>query len=266
MGDFMGKYMGIDIGSSASKALVLDDSAAVIARAIVAKGTGTRGVAQAVAEIEAQLSAGLSDLDYIVATGYGRNTFEAADQQISELSCHALGVHTVMPRVRTIIDIGGQDVKALSLDENGNLVNFIMNEKCAAGTGRFLEVMAGVLEIGLADMGPLSLTARDIASVSSTCTVFAESEVISRLSDGRPIADIVAGIHESVAKRVVGLAKRIDLRPDLAMSGGVAKNAGVKSALEKELRLEIFIPEDCQFMGALGAAMFARRADRRAGP
>lgn len=256
----MGKYMGIDIGSSASKALVLDDSGALIASSIVSKGTGTKGVAKAVSEIEAQLGDQISSLDYIVATGYGRNTFEAANKQISELSCHALGVHTALPGVRTIIDIGGQDVKALSIDENGALLNFIMNEKCAAGTGRFLEVMSGVLEVNLEEMGTLSLTASDVASVSSTCTVFAESEVISRLSDGYPIANIIAGIHESVAKRVVGLAKRVDIRTEIAMSGGVAKNVGVQAALEKELSAQIFIPNNCQLMGALGAAMFARRA------
>lgn len=256
----MGKYMGIDIGSSASKAVVLDQSGKIIAKSIVSKGTGTKGVGKAVAEIEAQLSVELSEMDFIVATGYGRNTFDAAHKQISELSCHALGVHTILPHVRTIIDIGGQDVKVLSIDENGGLSDFIMNEKCAAGTGRFLEVMASVLEVDLADMGPLSLNADAAATVSSTCTVFAESEVISRLSDGYPIADVIAGIHESVAKRVVGLARRVNIRKDVAMSGGVAKNTGVKAALEKELGMEIFIPTDCQLMGALGAAMFARRS------
>lgn len=254
--------MGIDIGSSASKAVVLDDTGSIIASAVVAKGTGTRGVARVVERIEEQLSEQLSGLDYIVATGYGRNNFELADKQISELSCHALGVHIALPGVRTIIDIGGQDVKALSIDENGSLLNFIMNEKCAAGTGRFLEVMAGVLEVPLEEMGALSLCADGVASVSSTCTVFAESEVISRLSDGCPVADVIAGIHESVAKRVVGLAKRMEIRKDVAMSGGVAQNAGVKAALEKELGVEIFIPENCQLMGALGAAVFAKRACR----
>lgn len=256
----MGKYMGIDIGSSASKAVVIDENGTIIASSIIAKGTGTKGVPKVVAEIESQLSMQLSDLDYIVATGYGRNTFDAADKQISELSCHALGVHTMLPEVRTIIDIGGQDVKALSIDERGSLQNFIMNEKCAAGTGRFLEVMSNVLDVELSEMGELSLTATEVASVSSTCTVFAESEVISRLSDGCPIENIVAGIHESIAKRVVGLAKRVNIRREVAMSGGVAKNIGVRAALEKELGVKIFVPENCQLMGALGAAMFARKA------
>ena len=253
----MGKYMGIDIGSSASKAVVLDQSGKIIAKSIVSKGTGTKGVGKAVAEIEAQLSVELSEMDFIVATGYGRNTFDAAHKQISELSCHELGVHTILPHVRTIIDIGGQDVKVLSIDENGGLSDFIMNEKCAAGTGRFLDVMSRVLEVPLDQMGKVHFQAKEWAQVSSTCTVFAESEVISQLSKGLPRESIVAGVHQSVASKACSLAYRIGVKNDVVMCGGVAQNAGVVDAIEKELQQSITVAPHPQITGALGAALMA---------
>ena len=178
--------------------------------------------------------------------------FEMADRELSEVSCHGRGVRFLLPDVRTVIDIGGQDAKALLLDERGNLDNFIMNDKCAAGTGRFLEAMARVLDVAVEEMGELSERSERPVSISSTCAVFAESE-----ANGERIEDIVAGIHTSVAKKVSGLAIRMGYRPRVAMSGGVAQNRGIVRAMERELGCGITVPEDCQLAGAIGAALFA---------
>ena len=204
-------------------------------------------------------AAGLSrdDLDYTVVTGYGRMKFEQADEQVSELSCHAKGVHYLLPTARSVIDIGGQDAKALQISSAGRLMNFVMNDKCAAGTGRFLEVMSRVLDVQISEMGDLSEKSAREVSISSTCTVFAESEVISQLSSNEKVEDIVAGIHRSVAKRVAGMALRIGCEPDVAMSGGVALNRGIVSAMEKELNTPILVHPDCQLAGAIGAALLA---------
>ena len=198
-----------------------------------------------------------SEISRVVATGYGRMNFEMADRELSEVSCHGRGVRFLLPDVRTVIDIGGQDAKALLLDERGNLDNFIMNDKCAAGTGRFLEALARVLDVAVEEMGELSERSAHPVSISSTCAVFAESEVISRLANGEKIEDIVAGIHTSVAKKVSGLAIRMGYRPRVAMSGGVARNRGIVRAMERELGCGITVPEDCQLAGAIGAALFA---------
>ena len=202
---------------------------------------------------------GLTDEDIAatVVTGYGRMTYQGADKQISELSCHAKGVHFVEPEARTVIDIGGQDAKALKLDKDGRLNNFVMNDKCAAGTGRFLDVMANVLETQVSKLGDLSAKSTKEISISSTCTVFAESEVISHLSSGEKIEDIIAGIHASVAGRVSGLVKRVGVEEKVIMVGGVAKNSGVVYAMEKALKIDIIVPELAQLTGALGAALFA---------
>jgi predicted CoA-substrate-specific enzyme activase len=180
-----------------------------------------------------------------------------ADAEISELSCHALGVQHIFPDVRTIIDIGGQDAKVLSLNEKGRMVNFLMNDKCAAGTGRFLDVMAGILQLDINDLEVKAAEATEPAKISSTCTVFAESEVISQLASGVELNNLVAGICSSVASRVASLAKRIGIKEKVCMSGGVARNGGVRNALSKELDAEIFYSPSAQLMGALGAALAA---------
>ncbi|NLB52412.1 MAG: 2-hydroxyglutaryl-CoA dehydratase, partial [Syntrophomonadaceae bacterium] len=198
-----------------------------------------------------------SDISKLVVTGYGRMTFPDADEQISEITCHAKGVHFLVPNARTIIDIGGQDAKVIKLDNQGYVSNFVMNEKCAAGTGRFLEVMARVLEIDVSRLGELGEQAENIVPISSTCTVFAESEVISQLAAGKHIPDIVAGIHQSVARRVAGLTGRVGLTPQVVMTGGVAKNIGVVKAMEKELKVPIIVAPRSQLTGALGAALIA---------
>lgn len=249
--------MGVDIGSTASKAVILEDGKRIMARQLVAAGTGTRGPAEVYKKALEEAGVERSQITRVVATGYGRLNFAQADRELSEVSCHGKGMVFLCPQVRTVIDIGGQDAKALLLDDWGYLDHFIMNDKCAAGTGRFLEAMSRVLDVQVEDIGILSERSQNPVSISSTCAVFAESEVISRLSSGETVEDIVAGIHVSVAKKVSGLAVRVGYRPQVAMSGGVAKNRGIVRAMEQELQCEILVPEDCQMAGAIGAALFA---------
>ena len=249
--------MGIDLGSTACKCIILEDGKKIIARAIVPLGAGTAGAQRVYEDALSSHNLSRADLGRLMVTGYGRFTFEAADNQKSELSCHAKGIAFLLPSVRTIIDIGGQDAKALRLNAKGMLDSFVMNDKCAAGTGKFLEVMAGRLDVKTEELGDIDAQATSEASISSTCTVFAESEVISKLSMNVNKADLVAGIHRSVAKRVAVLAYRNGIIKDVAMSGGVALNRGVVRALGEELKTEILVHEDCQLAGALGAALFA---------
>lgn len=252
--------LGIDIGSTATKAVLLEDGKDIRATAIISFGAGTSGTDQALEKLFKESGLTWDDIDYTVATGYGRLRFDEADKQISELSCHARGMYFMIPEARTIIDIGGQDVKALRLNGHGGLDNFIMNEKCAAGTGRFLDVMAGVLETSTDQLGALDAQADFKVEISSTCTVFAESEVISHLANKEKIPNIIAGIHDSVAKRTAGLARRLGVEETVVMSGGVAQNAGVVRALEEELGVKIQIPPYVQLIGALGAALHGAKA------
>lgn len=249
--------LGIDIGSTSSKAVILKDGTELIAHKVIPLGTGTVGPSQALAAVFEESGLTLEDMGRTVSTGYGRMNYGSADEQISELSCHARGIHFLLPEVRTIIDIGGQDAKALKISEKGQLLAFQMNDKCAAGTGRFLDVMARVLNIDTGELGPISQKSQNPVSISNTCTVFAESEVISQLSNNVPIPDIVAGIHNSVAKRVAGMALRLGRPTALAMSGGVARNAGVVSAMEREIGCPVQVHPLCQSAGALGAAILA---------
>lgn len=249
--------MGLDIGSTASKGLILKDGVEVIATSTIPSGTGTSGPERVLKELAENTGLSLNDMEKTVVTGYGRLKFEDADKQISELSCHARGVAFLVPGARTIIDIGGQDAKALKLDSSGRLANFVMNDKCAAGTGRFLDVMAGILETEVSELGTISERAEKEVSISSTCTVFAESEVISHLSSSETIPDIISGIHASVAGRVASLAMRVGIEDIVVMVGGVARNSGVVRAMSKALGHEIVVPELAQLTGALGAAIFA---------
>ncbi|SFE25518.1 acyl-CoA dehydratase activase [Peptostreptococcus sp. D1] len=249
--------MGIDIGSTSSKCVILKNGKEVVSKGVVNLGAGTRGAERVIEEVTNNINLAFEDIDVIVSTGYGRNSYEGAKKTMSELSCHARGGVFIFGDVRTIIDIGGQDIKVLKLNERGQLTNFLMNDKCAAGTGRFLEVMAGVLDVKLTDLGELDTQATEKTPISSTCTVFAESEVISCMAKKIPIPNIVNGIHASVATRVAGLAKRGGLSEPVAMTGGVTKNAGIVRALSEELEAEIKISDDSQMAGAIGAALYA---------
>ncbi len=249
--------LGIDIGSTSSKAVVMKDGKEIIKKVLVKVGTGTSGPAQLLQNLFEDQEIQQIDIQRTVVTGYGRMSFKEADKQISELSCHARGVHFLFPSARTVIDIGGQDAKALKLNDRGMLLNFSMNDKCAAGTGRFLDVMARVLETDIDDMGSLSAQAQTAAPISSVCTVFAESEVISHLSRGTKTPDIIAGIHRSVAQRVGMLAHKLGVENDVVMTGGVAQNSGVVKAMAEALKTPVRVSEYPQYTGAIGAAIYA---------
>lgn len=249
--------MGIDVGSTASKCVILKDGGEIVAKSLVSVGAGTSGPARAIAEVLDAAGMKKEDMAFILATGYGRNSLDdIADCQMSELSCHARGAFFLFPEVHTVIDIGGQDVKILAI-ENGMMMNFAMNDKCAAGTGRFLDVMARVLEVKVEELAGLGAQSTKDVAISSTCTVFAESEVISQLANGSDKRDIINGIHKSVASRVVGLANRIGVRDAVVMTGGVAQNGGVVSALQEMLGHPIHTSPLTQYNGALGAALNA---------
>ena len=197
----------------------------------------------------------LEALDFIVATGYGRINVPFADKQITEITCHARGIQALFPTVRTVIDIGGQDSKGIKLDAGGKVINFVMNDKCAAGTGRFLEVIADTLGVSLAEMGGLSLTAREAVPISNTCTVFAEHEVTSRLAEGAGIPEIVAGLHAAIAGRVVNLVRTLGIQKDVAVTGGGAMNIGLIRAVEDQVGFPVLVPAEPLLTGALGAAL-----------
>ena len=250
-------YIGIDIGSASSKVVIINEKKEIVSRSVVQTGTGSQGPKIAMEEALKGAGIELSDAENIVATGYGRNNCEYTEKQYSEISCHAKGIAHLIPGARTIIDIGGQDAKGIRLDDNGLVDQFFMNDKCAAGTGRFLEVMSRVLEVPLTELEDWDARAKRIASVSSTCTVFAESEVISLLSSGTPKEEIIAGIHQSVATRASNLAARAGIRDIVVMSGGVAQNSGVVRAIEREIGTKVHVAPDPQVIGALGAAIYA---------
>jgi predicted CoA-substrate-specific enzyme activase len=205
-----------------------------------------------------QAGAARGDVVMLVATGYGRDSVAGKDKSVTEIACHARGAHSLYADARTVIDIGGQDSKAIALDAAGAVRKFEMNDKCAAGTGRFLEVMGRTLEVPLGEIGPRALQADAPAKISSTCTVFAESEVISLLAQGQGIERILAGLCLAVAQRINSLASRAGVTPRVIMTGGVAKNTGVVRAIEKAIGLAVTVPDDPQIMGALGAALIAR--------
>ena len=251
--------LGIDIGSTTSKCVLMDPDRKVVGKKLLTAGIGTDGPEKVLSALFEECGCGWDAVGKTVATGYGRLRFEKADEQVSELTCHAAGTHYLLPSVRTVIDIGGQDVKVLSLDGQGRLQNFVMNDKCAAGTGRFLDVMAGILQMDVGELGMEAIRADKPASISSTCTVFAESEVISQLANGEDRGRVIAGICESVANKAASLAKRLTIQPDVAMSGGVARNAGVIRFMEDNLSCRVLHAEDAQYAGAIGAALLALR-------
>ena len=248
---------GIDIGSITAKAALLQDGK-IIGTKITFTGYNAEAAGIKVYE-ETLAEAGLdkSAVGKIVSTGYGRNSVKFADRAFTEILAHAAGAHFVNNKVRTIIDIGGQDSKAISLDETGKVKNFVMNDKCAAGTGRFLEVMARALEVNLDEFGAMSLRARQPAKISSLCTVFAESEVISLIARGEQRPQIIAGIHESIAARVSSMLARVGVAEPVMITGGVARNEGVVHALEKKLGVKIEVSPYAQANGAIGAAVLA---------
>ena len=252
-------FAGVDIGSTMTKVVIVDDRETILASVIGPTGAEHRHLALTVMH-EAIGKAGLAfdQLDFIVATGYGRINVPFADKQITEITCHARGIRAIYPSVRIIIDIGGQDSKGIKLDAEGKVANFVMNDKCAAGTGRFLEVIAETLGIRLVDMGDISLTAQTYVQISNMCTVFAEHEVTSRLAEGAAIPEIVAGLHEAIAGRVVNMVRHLKIEKDVVVTGGGAKNIGLVKAIEGKVGFPVLVPPEPFITGALGAALLGK--------
>ncbi|MEW6439359.1 MAG: acyl-CoA dehydratase activase [bacterium] len=249
---------GIDSGSTSTKALVLSRSRRVLGSALLPTGADSREASRrALLEALRQAGASRRAVAFVVATGYGREIAGEADASVTEITCHARGVHFLLPSVRTVLDIGGQDSKAIRIHGQGRVRDFAMNDKCAAGTGRFLEVMSQTLGVPLDEMGRVSLTAGKRVRVSSICTVFAESEVVSLVAKGERAPDILNGLHMAVADRVAALAARVGLQAPAAITGGVARNTGVVKALEERLGTALLIPPEPQLTGCLGAALIA---------
>ena len=251
-------YAGIDIGAATAKAVIVDREGRVAAHAVSAAGYNRRAAAEAVFA-DALRAAGLEAavVAFVVATGYGRGQVDFAARTFTEIRCHARGARALLPEARTVIDIGGQDSKVIALEEGGAVRDFAMNDKCAAGTGRFLEVMARALEADADGLQGLAARSRAPVPISSTCAVFAESEVVSRLASGAAREDIAAGIHEAVASRIRALAGTLAVRDAVALTGGVSRNGGVVRALEAALGRPVLVPPLAQAAGALGAALFA---------
>lgn len=250
-------FLGIDIGSSSSKVVILSPQREIVTAQVVNLGTGTRGAAQALELAYTAAKLQPEAIRRTVATGYGRMTFSGADKQITEISCHAKGARFLAPGLRTIIDVGGQDTKAIRLSPTGLVDNFVMNDKCAAGTGRFLEMMARTLELTLEEISQVGLVWNEDITISSMCTVFADSEVVSLVAQNKALPDIVHGLNKSVAARAAALFRRVKGEAVCMMTGGVSHNQGVVQAIEETLGLPLFIHEDAQLCGALGAALFA---------
>ena len=250
---------GIDIGSITAKAVVLSNGR-ILGSKVIFTGYNARQAGKSVFEdLLRELDMDASSIEKTVSTGYGRNSVKFADKAMTEIICHGAGAHYLNPEVRSIIDVGGQDSKVLTIDSDGRVKDFAMNDKCAAGTGRFLEVMARAMESDLDDFGVMSLKSDNPSKISSICTVFAESEVISLISKGKSREDIIAGIHESVASRISSMARRVGVKEPVMMTGGVARNIGVVRALEKALGVSIEVSEFAQVNGAVGAAIVAMR-------
>jgi len=249
--------IGIDIGSVATKGIIINGD--IQARAMVPTGWSPRDAGQAVIGQLLDLS-GIEryNVEQIFVTGYGRVAFAEADKTITEIKCHARGIAEIYPEVRTIIDIGGQDSKVIRIGDNGQVLDFAMNDKCAAGTGRFLQVMATALGLDVSELGDAEEPAQ-MLSISSMCTVFAESEIIGLLARGNPKGGIIAGLHQSVGKRVAAMVRRMGIKEDVAFTGGVAINRGVQRALRGELGCPVIVSDACQYTGALGAALLASK-------
>lgn len=256
---------GIDIGSIYSKAVILKENQ-IAASLVKRTGGEIKAVSHRIMEeVLIPLGIQIEDLDSVVATGYGRISVPFAEKQVTEISCFGRGMAHLFPEVRTVVDIGGQDSKGIKINEHGNVDDFVMNDKCAAGTGRFLEVMANALEVNLADMGHLALQSESPEEIGITCTVFAESQVISLVGEGRLKVDIIAGLHRAIAERIYGMLKMLRIEERVAITGGGAKNIGLVWELEKKLGTKAIVPEEPQLIGAYGAALFALEMAQKKG-
>ncbi|NHI88933.1 MAG: 2-hydroxyglutaryl-CoA dehydratase [Candidatus Thorarchaeota archaeon] len=249
--------IGIDVGSTTTKGILLDKSGNIVAKSLMLTGASA---IEAVEKILHNISSSSNfDLNGIpvISTGYGRARVELAEKSVTEITCHSVGVHRINPAIRLLIDVGGQDSKVIRVGPTGKPEDFELNDKCSAGTGRFLEVMARVLGVSIDELGPLALQSKTPCSISSTCTVFAESEVIGQIGAGKSAADIAAGVHISLVSKITALSKRVGVKEPVCVTGGVALNPAFRHHLSKQLGVELWLPEDPQLTGALGAAVLA---------
>ncbi len=258
-------YGGCDVGSTYTKCVIIDENSKIISAVTIRSKINSEISAKDALEQAVAATGVLTSPDqlaYLIGTGYGRNKVPQAQENISEISCHAMGVHVTNPNVKAIIDIGGQDIKGIAVDTDGTVQAFSMNDKCAAGTGRFFEAMARAFEITLDEFSALSLSAKNVIPITAQCTVFAESEVITLVGEGQPRDEIAAGIQASVAKRCFVMAKKAGAKDQITLTGGCAKNMGLKKAIEQVLRIKVVdLDIDPQLMGALGAAEYARQKE-----
>lgn len=248
---------GIDIGSVSTEMVILKDGELDNGFMINTGSSSMEAAARVISMACKKTGLLVEDFDFVVTTGYGRKTSEIGNKNVTELSCHARGAWHVNHNTRTVIDIGGQDSKVIKVSNRGKSLDFLMNDKCAAGTGRFLEVMARALEVKVDELGGLALSAKGSMQISSMCTVFAESEVVSLIAEGHPKEQIIRGLMDSIASRIAGMIHRVGLVPPVMLTGGVAKNSGVSQALKQKLNVDIEVPEEPQMIGALGAALIA---------
>ncbi len=249
---------GVDVGSTQTKAIIIDEKQKIVGRALIDTGANVTLAAEN-AYVEALEEGGIreEEVEYVIGTGYGRYKVTFGNTQVTEISCHARGAVQMFPNTLTVMDMGGQDTKAIRVARTGEILDFCMNDKCAAGTGRFLGAASNALEIPLPELGPTALESERPVRISTTCTVFAESEVLSWLGKGKKIEDILMGVHQSIAKRSIGLLRRVGIEEEVTFSGGVAKNTGMIYALEDNLGLKLNVSEESHYMGALGAGLFA---------
>lgn len=249
---------GVDVGSTQTKAVILNENAELVARGLVNTGANVvKAAEKAFAEARAIAKCEDWEVAYTVGTGYGRYKVPFGNTQVTEISCHARGAAYLFPNTRTIIDIGGQDTKGIKITDKGEVVDFSMNDKCAAGTGRFLAAAAEVMGITLNELGEMALRSKNPIRITNVCTVFVETEIMNHLSKGRNPEDIIAGVHQSIAARSVSLVRRVGITSEISFTGGVSRNRGMVAALEEKLGMKINVCEDSQFIGALGAALFA---------
>ncbi len=249
---------GVDVGSTQTKAIVIDEDGRIVGRAIIDTGANVIKAAEnAYRAALAESNIDEEQVGYVVGTGYGRYKVTFGDTQVTEISCHARGAVHMFPDTRTVLDMGGQDTKAIRVQPNGEVIDFCMNDKCAAGTGRFLQSAAAALDIPLGDLGVVALRAEKAVPISTTCTVFAESEVLSWLGKGKKIDEILLGVHRSIGARSMGLMKRVGIQDQVTFTGGVTRNPGMVQVLNEMLDTKMNVSEDSHIMGALGAALFA---------
>jgi predicted CoA-substrate-specific enzyme activase len=249
---------GCDVGSLSAEAVLLEDGAILGSEIILVRPTAEQSALDVMDKLLERLGLSYDDIGFAVATGYGRETIPFANANLSEISCHAKGAHFLVPGIRTVIDVGGQDCKAIRVGTDGSVEDFVMNDKCAAGTGRSLELNSEALGVEVSELGPVSLEAKEAIVITSQCSIFTELEIMHLLMEGRSTADIAAGINQAMSRRVKMLAGRVGIKNDVGITGGVSKNVGVVKMLEEMLNVEfVGFPEDPQIMGALGAAIFA---------